>query len=336
MTIFLHRPSPQIPEPSSGAARNCIDAALSSIRLQREQMANQSVDITWIFTQMLFMHLNTVLWALSYPDIRQIKSKEEIQEYVQMAQDGIRLASERWPGVESALELYENLVDSCLKAYDGNKSYVIRSPSNKSRASIRNGLLTPPSVSHLSANASSVDSRSDLRTARSVPLVYVDSGGSSNRRHPRSPAHSPARSDFRRAGSPSPDPHYSSQASQHSDSAYTTTTHQSGPFDPNSMYNSLPEAIPNEHSWGLDFTALARVWPIDPYNVRHEDPELFLDAVGDQYSQYLHAPYVPQHPLQSLNQEQQVELMTTLEKNPPAMIGHVNQMLPIVERSYDY
>lgn len=103
------------------------------------------------------------------------------------------------------------------------------------------------------------------------------------------------------------------------------------------MYNELPEAIPIEHSWDLDFTALARVWPIDLHILpHHEDPEIFLDAIGDQYSQYLHAPYVPQQPPQSLNQEQQVELMTTLENNPPALLGHVNQVMPIVERSYDY
>lgn len=102
------------------------------------------------------------------------------------------------------------------------------------------------------------------------------------------------------------------------------------------MYNTLPEAVPNEHSWNLDFTALARAWPIDPYVVPHENPEFVLDAIDDQYSQYLHAPYVPQQPLQSLNQEQQVELMTTLENNPPTILGHVDQMLPIVERSYEY
>ena len=329
MIIFLHRPSPQLPEPSSSAARKCIEAALCNIQLQREQMVNRSVDVTWIFTQMLFMHLNTVLWALSYPDVRKVKPRDEIQQYVQMAKDGIRLASERWPGVESALELYENLVNSCLKAYDGNRSYVIRSPSHK-RVARSHGLLTPPPVCSPSDVTSSVASNGDLRTARPATLGVRDSDHPSNRRHSRSPAPS----THRLAESSHPDL-YSSQPSQYPHS-HDTTTYHSTEFDPNSMYNSLPAAIPNAHSWDLDFTALARVWPIDPYIVPHEDHEPYLDAIGDQYSQYLHAPYVPQHPLQSLNEEQQVELMTSLEKTGPTMMSHVNQIMPIVERSYEY
>ena len=88
MVIFLHRPSPQIPEPSASAARICVAAALYNIRLQREQIANKSVDLTWVFTQTLFMELNTVLWALSYPEVRRENPRQEIEEYVQLAKDG--------------------------------------------------------------------------------------------------------------------------------------------------------------------------------------------------------------------------------------------------------
>ena len=89
MVIFLHRPSPQIPEPSAFAARICVEAALYNIRLQREQIANKSVDLTWVFTQTLFMELNTVLWALSYPEVRKENPRQEIEEFVQLAKDGM-------------------------------------------------------------------------------------------------------------------------------------------------------------------------------------------------------------------------------------------------------
>ena len=325
MTIFLHRPSPQIPEPSVIAAQICVEAALYNIRLQREQIANKSVDVTWIFTQTLFMELNTALWALSYPEVRQAKPKREIEEYVQMAQDGIRLASERWPGVESALELYENLIKACLKAYEGNTSYVIRSPSNNPSPAQSHEITTPPPLSSPSTAVSSVASLSGPLTASSTEYV-PDSDRVSDQQIPSSPTLSdenlirPRRSDL-----------YQGPYSQQPDLPYTNL-HQNAPFDPNSLYNTLPANITDLYSWNLGLPTSLGATSLD--YVPHKDIEFSLDAIGDQYSHYLHAPYHSQQPLESLNQEQQVELMTNLETTGLNMMTPTEPKVPQLEHVY--
>ena len=118
IVVLLYRPSPQIPCPSLRAAKLAFDASKFNIEIQRSQLASNSVDLTWIFTQSLFMALNTLLWSLSYPDIRRMHPKSEVMKYIEMAQEAIYLSSMRWPGVESALDLYDTLVLACLKVYD--------------------------------------------------------------------------------------------------------------------------------------------------------------------------------------------------------------------------
>jgi len=80
MIVFLFRPSPQVPKPSVRAAILCYDASAYNIKMQDRQMDNPSVDITWIFLQSLFMAVNTILWTISYPEVRTLHSKEELEE----------------------------------------------------------------------------------------------------------------------------------------------------------------------------------------------------------------------------------------------------------------
>ena len=122
IVVLLYRPSPQIPNPSLRAANLTFDASIYNIEIQRSQLASNSVDLTWIFTQSLFMALNTLLWSLSYPEIRQKHPKSEVTRYLEMAQEAIYLSSARWPGVESALDLYGTLIQACLKVYNGQES----------------------------------------------------------------------------------------------------------------------------------------------------------------------------------------------------------------------
>ena len=119
LIVMLYRPSPQIPSPSLRAANLAFDASVFNIEVQCSQLASKSVDLTWIFTQSLFMALNTVLWSLSYSEIREKHPKSEVMRYIEMAQEAIYLSSARWPGVESALDLYSTLILACLKVYDG-------------------------------------------------------------------------------------------------------------------------------------------------------------------------------------------------------------------------
>lgn len=128
MIVFLYRPSPQIPQPSLKAAQLAYEASVFNLPLAKSQILMKTVDLTWIFIQSIFMALNTVLWALSYPEIRQQHPIDEVRQHIDTALESINLCSFRWPGVSSALELYKRLVQACLKAYDSDKSFVLHSP----------------------------------------------------------------------------------------------------------------------------------------------------------------------------------------------------------------
>ena len=69
-------------------------------------------------------------------------------------------------------------------------------------------------------------------------------------------------------------------------------------FNPVSMYNPFPPLLPSV---------------MQPHAVLYPNYDSYLGPVGEQYSQYLHAPYIPQQPLQMLSQEQQIDLMENLE-----------------------
>lgn len=288
MIVFLYRPSPQVPKPSAYAARQCVEASLFNIHMQREQIATESVDLTWIFTQSLFMALNAILWALSYPEIRQEYPKEKIEDHIDVAQKAIYLASERWPGVESALELYQNLIAACLKAYDGNNeiSYVVESSSSKdSPASLRDP-LTPPS---LPSPFTSPPFR-DLQAAQLSSPSY----------HP--PRVSPTLSNYSVSdpGLPTNSQSNAMPSMPRQSSIDYITPYQGASFNPDSVFNAFPQV----------YQAL------QPWQTAINNSTQYLGSLGEQYSQYLQAPYIPQQPLQTLNREQQVELMKNLENTP--------------------
>jgi hypothetical protein len=118
MIVFLYRPSPQVPNPSVSAALKVFEACRYNIYLQREQITMGNVDLTWIFTQAIFMAINALLWSLSFAEVRRQNPKPDVQKHLQTAMEAIRLGSERWPGVLSAIELYQDLISAILKAYD--------------------------------------------------------------------------------------------------------------------------------------------------------------------------------------------------------------------------
>jgi hypothetical protein len=296
MIVFLYRPSPQVPKPTAEAARECVEASIFNVRMQRDQIVHSIVDLTWVFTQSLFMALNAILWALSYPEIRKEYSKEVIKGHINVAQEAIWLASQRWPGVESALELYQYLIAACLKAYDGSSetSYVIDSSSSKTSPASLNDALTPPPVPR-SSSFSSVPPVDQLapRTSPVSKKVYGSTSGE--------PLH--------KASSTLSD--YSHSDSSLSQSCQTKVTSQLLPFnyrfsseessfDPSSMFNAFPQAYP----------------ALQPYPTTNGYHGQHLGSLGEQYSQYLHAPYVPNQPFRALNQQEQVELMKTFENTP--------------------
>jgi len=132
MIAFLYRPSPQIPRPTVTGAHKCYEAARFNMYMTREQINRKNVDVTWIFTQAIFMAINTMLWSLSYEEVRKAHPRSEVVQHLTTGMEAISLASDRWPGVASAHELYTHIIEAVLKIYDkdGDVPISASSPSD--------------------------------------------------------------------------------------------------------------------------------------------------------------------------------------------------------------
>ncbi|KAK0715170.1 fungal-specific transcription factor domain-containing protein [Lasiosphaeris hirsuta] len=165
MIVFLYRPSPQVPNPSSAAALKCFDGANYIINLSSQQVMKSAVDITWVFLMTLYMSLNTVLWSLSYSEVRAKHPREEVEELVKVAVDIIDQCSARWPGSDSAAKLYSAFAEACMHSYELKEE----SPAPTGN----NALNTPPSQ----ADPSSPDSDANptgppSQQAQSQPSLF--------------------------------------------------------------------------------------------------------------------------------------------------------------------
>uniref|UniRef100_L2FLI5 Fungal specific transcription factor domain-containing protein n=1 Tax=Colletotrichum fructicola (strain Nara gc5) TaxID=1213859 RepID=L2FLI5_COLFN len=137
MRIFLYRPSPQVPRPSARAASICFEGASYIINLSKQQMEKAAVDITWVFLLNLYMSLNTLLWTISYPEIRQAHTREEVEELSDQTLDILEQCTERWPGTAQAVQLYSIFAKACLQSYEARDTPVLQSSST---------FTTPPSM----------------------------------------------------------------------------------------------------------------------------------------------------------------------------------------------
>ncbi|QSZ28677.1 hypothetical protein DSL72_003177 [Monilinia vaccinii-corymbosi] len=150
MIIFLFRPSPQVPQPSYRSAIMCYDAASSNIVTQSEQIKTAMIDLTWPFLLSLFMAINTILWSISYPEVRALHPKEELENHIALALDIVAHSHERWPGTQLTSELYMKLTKACLKSYElGDNSL-----SSFSATSPPSSLADSPSASENSCATS--------------------------------------------------------------------------------------------------------------------------------------------------------------------------------------
>lgn len=150
MRVFLFRPSPQIPRPSLRAAKECYDACEYNIYMHRDQIESRSVELTWIFTQSIFMAINTILWTLSYAEIRQEHPRDKVKDHLGVALYCIGRASQRWPGAVSAHNLYQHLIDACLQIYDkdGDIPIAAGSPTDSSDNNSHRSTTTSPALQH--------------------------------------------------------------------------------------------------------------------------------------------------------------------------------------------
>ncbi|KAJ6089649.1 hypothetical protein N7467_004865 [Penicillium canescens] len=331
--ILMYRPSPQIPEPSVNAAKTCYEAAIFNIAMHREQMVTGSVDLTWVFVQALFMALNTVLWTLSYPEIRKEHTIEEVQGHLDMALEVIVYSAERWPGVQSALLLYKRLVAACLKAYSTEESFVVHSPSNHPTPTSSQGVTTPPAMSspsssttasyyshnHRGGNVSTASSGTYSRGQSADPTFSQDST-------PPAVAPVPPES-FKQT----PMPSVSSALGMPPSSAPNATSHYTsdtyvGPIslypdmsiDPNTPYNSIPSVVPGLQGWDPNFSLASTTAGHLAYVDASVDPMNWTTSIGDQYSQYFNEPFpVPSWRERTLSQQEQIELLASLEHDIP-------------------
>lgn len=322
MLVLLHRPSPQIPRPSDRSAQIAYKASVFNIEMQREQIKTNSVDLTWIFTQSLFMALNTVLWSLSYTTIREEHSKAEVEKCLWMAREAISQASERWPGVESALELYIYLITACLKVYDQDNGnpLPISSPSNMASPNSLHDIASSPGFSSSSTVISAPSPYyHDYNTNQSPSFAYVTDGDQAvDYLTARSPVrseqsysqHEPLQPEqlqpFQNAQAPPPptQPDF-----EYANSTPIPTPLDDKSFDPTSYFNVFPSTLPGLLHW----SAPGAIPSGAAYAIPRHDPEFYLGAIGEQYSQYWHTPFTAQPQL--LSHAEQIELMQNLEND---------------------
>jgi len=334
---LLYRPSPQIPEPSINAAKICYDAAVFNIAMHKEQTITGSVDLTWIFTQSLFMVVNTVLWTLSYPEIRKEHPIEEVQGYLDMALEVIVFAAERWPGVQSALLLYKRLIVACLKAYQTEESFVVHSPSNHPTPTSSQDVLTPPVMSSPSSTTTTSFYSQGYRyngraSTDGSPLTGTLSRGHSADPfpqvtheptppvYPTDPAKSkPVAPSAPTFGVQSPPiaPDIGTQFPSQ-DYCVLNDLFADIPIDPTTPYNPMPSVVPGLQGWDPNFSLASTTAGHLAYIDAAVDPMQWTTSISDQYSQYFNEPF----PTESwrgrtLSQQEQIELMASLEQNIP-------------------
>lgn len=300
MIVFLYRPSPQIPNPSLAAARTCFEACTFNVRMHRNQVATKSVDLSWIWTQSLFMALNTILWAISYPEIRKDHSKAVVENHIMQAQECIVAAAERWPGVEAAMELYETLITACLKAYDSPKSppvIVNKDVKAASPARFERPVSQPVDSSPSTMVSTYGSPQPSDRTASSSPSTLTEQDVLPTTAHQPRPIIKPEPVSTR-------DPRYLmiSQAIQ---------PQRAPRYNPDKSYSNAQTSLPAvQHPTCFP----SQQAPVD-FSTPMASYDRYFALMGDPYFQYFQAPEFHQPPLPSLNQEQQGELMRNLESD---------------------
>lgn len=346
MIVFLFRPSPQVPKPSLSAAIKCFEACRFNIYVQREQITMRNVDLTWIFTQSIFMAINTLLWSLSYSEVRKQNPKQDVQKHLATAMSAIELASERWPGVASAIQLYESLIEAIMKIYtkEGDVPFAETTPSDAA---------SPAGLSDGTLNRSRTTSPATFSTAsmstppeRPPPFGYLrHSSGLSVEQPPPVP--------YQSIASPCPGPAPSAPPSltthMSNGSTYTINSIQPptmGTYDPMSQFNPLPTnfqdlGVPG--GWNSAYThrtspfgsfqnsssnqnlAPAQTYPMPPstaYPYTHVEMNYDQDAPADIF----HPSYWGQDAEEissGIDQAQQTELLQSLETSGMEDIQHM-------------
>jgi hypothetical protein len=326
MVVFIYRPSPQVPRPSLQAAIRCYDACQYNIHMTKRQIETKSMDVTWIFVQSIFMCINTILWTLSYSEVRRLHSRDEVEGHLAVAMESIRLCSDRWPGVASAMELYQNLIGACMEIFtrDGDVPIVAGSPSDTASVisgSMVDGINRSRTTSPATASTVSVSTPSDMRS----PYGYL-------------PNHNQASFNFEHAfqfaSSPSTGPQQPPVFTELSPKTSMDTSMPIYSYPPTSQFAPLPTTFAEMPQWTPTFSMPQHEvygMPTMPYSSAHYN-EHYAANQGYEMADYLNPGWSHEAEARAngLNQEQQMQLMHDFEMNETSkieeMINQSNQL----------
>ncbi len=242
------------------------------------------------------------------------------------------MTADRWPGVQSARQLYENLIQGCFRAYDSDKTYA-HSQQGQSPASTYEAGTSPsqaPSYSPSSTNAvltapTSPSSYADSYAAFANPdqstALKIDTSGRSS----QPPAGNMSNAGIEAYGQPqtSQPPlqqshSFSYQPNGQAVQPLIQPIYGLPNFEINYGDPTNPLAMPtsNPQTWQPS-TSMA---PNAPGQYEQLDVEMdyrpWLGSFGDEYSRYTQQMYFPSsQQMQPLSEQQQSELMATLERD---------------------
>ncbi|OAL03760.1 hypothetical protein IQ06DRAFT_314515 [Phaeosphaeriaceae sp. SRC1lsM3a] len=334
MVVFMYRPSPQVPRPSLQAAIRCYDACQFNIYMTQKQIETKTVDMTWIFVQAIFMCVNTILWTLSYSEVRRLHNREEVEAHMNVALESIRLCSERWPGVASAMELYYNLIGACMKIYDKDGDVPIAAGSPSDTASvisnnIVDGINRSRTTSPATASTASVSTPSDKVSVpfgylpNQTPQIFNFSNGHSNGTSPY--ATSPSAQHASMHTSPQ-----QPQLHAYTDMSPKTSIDATMPiysYPPTTQFSSLPTTFAELPQWNPTFSMPQQ----DPFGVPTmplSSPfynEAYAANQGYEVADYLNPGWSQEARGNGLNQQQQMQLMQDFEMHETSKIEEMIQ-----------
>lgn len=337
MIVFLFRPSPQVPKPSLAAALKCFEACRYAVYLLRAQITAKNVDLTWIFTQSIFMAINTLLWTLSFAEVRKQNPKAEVQAHLATGLEAIDLAASRWPGVASAHELYVHITSAILKIYDKDGDVAISEDSPSDAASPANTLQNDSNRSRTTSPATFSNSSLETPPDRVAPFGYFNQTA---RRSVEQPPPLPYKvtpdipaSSVSPAVSPPAAQHINGDNRLMPQQILANISHNASiSIDPLSQFRPLPTDFENIAiaGWNPAFTSAGQSMPFAAYtspmatqlqggnmypqatDYGYSDPN---ENLGDQAAEFLNPNYwnEPVYQQGGLTSQQQLELLQNLE-----------------------
>lgn len=141
LCMFMHRPSPANPQPSTEDLECCFKAASEVLQLYSRLHAQGSVDSTWIALHWLFLAAVTHLFCLwTTPQIRESADWSRVNADIQDTCMVLAAMTERWHSSSKVLGIYRRLSRGTLKKY---ASIGLKSPGYDTVPTGTHGQLNP-------------------------------------------------------------------------------------------------------------------------------------------------------------------------------------------------